>query len=53
MSEEFRILEERGIRDEKEGLYEKLKDIFYDGGCVYGFTLSNAGIWTAEVCLKI
>jgi hypothetical protein len=45
-------------KDEKEGLYEKLKEIFYDGSRVYGFNLSNsflwsAGVWAAEVYLKI
>ncbi len=35
------------------GLYEKLKSIFYDGGCIYGSTLSHASLWTAEVCSKI
>jgi hypothetical protein len=46
------LLKEGGMKD------EKLKTFFYDGSCVYGFAfgnrfLSNAGVWTAQVHIKI
>ena len=48
-----RIFVRHKILLRKGGLYEKLEGFFYDGNCIYGFTLSHAGIWPGKVRFEV